>query len=393
MTYSDQHYSWRDLDQLDHAMRAQILAIIKDFIQKHPATTMEHDPDWLYTKCSFDKSVKLLFLIAEDDSLLAYAPFFVHPSALGFEILGLSFWEYRISSYSIVSSPLFSEKINVNKALSGLFNYLWDMLSKREALFGLGIVLESAFGQFIQNNVAFKKKFKLLPSGKPYRRRLITIPDNFDQYIQNLGYGTRKEIRRVLRRFEQNFDISYHTFTTPEDVSRFLPMAQQVSDKTYQRNLLGLGVSNNAETNRNLTIAAENGWFRGYLLMCNQVPIVFQLGYIYKGTYYAEQTGYDPAWKDKSVGTVAQIYRIRDLIDSGVTRLDFLYGDNEKKRSLSNTYRIEQNFHLIPKKFPLYFLAHFLFVFNAFSQWGGDFIEKWGLKSKIRRYLRKRSVN
>jgi len=388
-------YGWQDLDQLDPVVRMQILVDIKDFIQRHPAAIMEHDPDWLYAKCGTGKSAKFFFLLADDGSLSAYAPFFVHPSTLSFEILGISLWEYRICRYSITAGPLLSEKTDANKALTGLFNYLRSILSDRKTLFGLGIEPESPFGQFIQNNTEFKKKFKLVPSGSIYCRRLIELPANFDQYIQNLGYGTRKEVRRVLRRLEQNpeIDLSYHIFTTPADVAGFLPMAQQVSDKTYQHNLLGLGLSNNAETNRNLTTAAENGWLRSYLLMCNQVPVVFQHGYLYKGTYYAEQTGYDPAWKDKSVGTVAQIYRIRDLISDGVTRLDFLYGDNEKKKSLSNTYRIEQNFHLIPKKFSLHLLAYFLLIFNSLSQWIGNFIEKWELKSKLRRYLRKRSVN
>jgi len=355
---------------------------------------MDHDPDWLFARCSHDKSVRILFLLASVGTFLAYAPFFVHPAALSFELLGISLWEYRIRRYSITAGPLFANEVNTDEILSALFDYLRTLLGNRETLFVLGMELSSPFGRFIQQNADLRKKYQLVPSGKPYHRRLIALPENLDQYIQNLGYGTRKEVRRVLRRLEQypEITIDYRIFITPEDVAEFLPLAQQVSDKTYQRNLLGLGIRDDTETRRITTIAAENGWFQSYLLFCNQQPVAFQFGYVYGETYYAEQTGYDPAWGDKSVGTLVQIYRIRDLIACEITQLDFLYGDNERKRSLSNKYRVEQNIYLIPEKFPLGMLARILRIFNKFSELIGDFIEKWGLKSKIRRYLRKRSV-
>lgn len=396
ITRSDQRYDWQDLDQLDTTLRMQMLAAIKDFLQDHSAAVMDHDPDWLFTKCSHDKSVKILFSLADDGTVVAYAPFFVHPTALSFELLGVSLWEYRIRRYSITAGPLFANGVNTDEMLSTLFDYVWKLLGNREALYVLGMEPDSLFGQFVRQNADLRKKYQLVFSGKPYYRRLITLPSNFDQYIQYLGYGTRKEIRRVLRRLEQDSEITidYRIFTTPEDIAEFLPLAQQVSDKTYQRNLLGLGIRDNAETRRILTIAAGNGWFQSYLLVCNQQPVAFQLGYVYDGTYYAEHTGYDPAWGDKSIGTVVQIYRIRDLItNKRITQLDFLYGDNERKRSLSNKYRIEQNIYLVPRRFPLEAFAFTLRVFNKISELGGDFIEKWGVKSKIRRYLRKRSVN
>ncbi|MXS81253.1 GNAT family N-acetyltransferase [Nitrosomonas sp. GH22] len=391
----DDDWEWQDLDQFDTTARAQALLAVKNFIRHHSAAVMDHDPDWLYTKCSYDKSVKIFLCFAQDGSLSGYAPFFVHPSSLSFELFGISLWEYRIHRYSITAGPLFSGEVKIEDVFIKLFDYLRKTLRKRETLFALGVELDSSFGRFLQNNINLQKKYQLIPSGQAYCRRLITLPENFEQYIQNLGYGTRKEVRRVLRRFEQNSEltISYRIFTTSEDISEFLPLAQQVSDKTYQHNLLGLGIRDDIETRRILTTAAENGWFQSYLLICNQEPVAFQHGYAYGGTYYAEQTGYDPAWGDKSVGTIIQIYRIRDLINRGITQLDFLYGDNERKRSLSTMYRVEQNFHLIPRKFPLGILAYALRGFNTLSQLGGDFIEKWGLKSKIRRFLRKWSVS
>ncbi len=388
-------WEWQDLDRVDAPARAQILLVLKDFIQHHPDAVMDHDPDWLSIRCSHDKSVKLFVCCAMDGTLFGYAPFFVHPSSLSYELFGISLWEYRIRRYTITAGPLLLQGINVEEVLSSLFDHLLKMLRPRETLFALGAKSGSPFGWFIQQDPGFQGKYYLLPSGKVYRRRLIALPESFDQYMQSLSRNTRKDIRRTLRHLEQDPEImvSYRVFTAPEEVSEFLSLAQFVSDKTYQHNLLGLGICDNAETRRNLVVAAKNGWLRSYLLICNEKPVAFQHGYLYGGTYYAEQTGYDPAWAEKSVGTVMQIYRVRDLINAGVAQLDFLYGDNEKKRSLSNTYREEQNFHLIPRKFPLGLLTYSLRGFNVLSELVGDFIEKHGLKSKIRRFLRRRSIS
>ncbi|SDY22294.1 GNAT family N-acetyltransferase [Nitrosomonas halophila] len=388
-------WAWQDLDFFDSTARSEALLVLKDFLRDHPEATMDHDPDWLHSKCGQDKSVKIFVCHAPDGRLSGYAPFFVHPSSLSFELFGIALWEFPIRRYSMTAGPLLSPGVSAGKVLPSLFDHLWQTLGRRETLFGLGVELDSAFGRFIQQHPGLREKYQLLPSGKAYRRRLIALPASFDQYIQGLSANTRKDIRRTLRQFEQDsaITVSYRVYTAPEEVLEFLPLAQAVSDKTYQRNLLGLGICDNPETRRNLTIAAENGWMRSYLLICNQQPVAFQHGYLHGNTYYAEQTGYDPAWARKSVGTIMQIYRIRDLIDKGVARLDFLYGDNEKKRSLSNTYREERNFHLIPRKFPLGLLAYGLHGFNTVSELMGDFIERWGLKSKIRRILRQRSTN
>lgn len=392
---SGKEWEWQNLDRLDAAARARILPVLKNFIQHHPDAVMDHDPDWLYIKRSHDKSVKLFVCCAMDGTLCGYAPFFVHPSSLSYELFGIPLWEYRIRRYTITAGPLLQQGVAAEKVLPDLFDHLRGTLGPRETLFALGVELDSAFGQFIRQYPGFHEKHHLLPSGRAYHRRLIALPEDFDQYMQGLSRNTRKDIRRTLRQLEQDPEImvSYRVFTTPEEVPEFLSLAQSVSDKTYQHNLLGLGICDSAETRRNLTIAAENGWMRSYLLICNGEPVAFQHGYLHGGTYYAEKTGYDPAWAEKSVGTVMQIYRVRDLIDKGVAQLDFLYGDNEKKRSLSNTYREEQNFHLIPRKFPLSLFAYSLRGFNAFSELIGDFMEKHGLKSRIRRILRKRSTN
>ncbi|SCZ85901.1 GNAT family N-acetyltransferase [Nitrosomonas mobilis] len=388
-------WMWKDLDHLNTRLRSELLLAIKAFIRNHPDAVMDHDPDWLYTKCSCDKSVKIFVCLAKDGSLLGYAPFFVHPSTLSYELFGVSLFEFRIRRYSITGSPLLSTRAMVDDSfLQDLFGQLRGVLERHEVMFGLGVNLDSHFGRFVRQYTDLQKWYQIFPSGKSYCRRLIIMPESFEQYIKELSHNTRKDVRRTLRDLEKNAEIavSYRVFTAPEDVPEFLSLAQSVSGKTYQRKLLGLGISDNTDTRQNLILAAEKGWLRSYILLCNNEPVAYQHGFLHSGVYYAEQTGYDPSWSGKSVGTIMQIYRIRDLIDIGVAKLDFLYGDNEKKRSLSNSFHQEQNYYFVPRKFPVSGIAYGLRLFNAITGLVGDFMEKNGIKSKIRRFLRARAT-
>jgi len=236
-----------------------------------------------------------------------------------------------------------------------------------------------------------KKKYKILPSGNAYKRRFIILPKSFDEYVKKLANHARQDVRRALRKVENDPEVkaSYRVFTNPDEVPEFLTLAQTVSEKTYQKTLLDLGIRDNPETCRRLTFAAEKGWLRSYILTFKGEPVAMRHGFLYRKAYYAEQTGYDPRWSKWSVGTSIYMHAIRDLINIGVGKFDFLYGDNEKKRSLSNAYRMEQNFYLIPRRFPLLVIAYGLRLFNAIAQLLGDFMDKNDIKITIRRFLRK----
>lgn len=387
-------WEWKNIDSLDTESRQSIFTAIKLFIQNHPETVMDHDPDWLYAKCTEDKSICIMFCQAHDGSLIGYAPFFIHPSALNFELFDLPLFRYHIRRFSITAGPLLTEHESSKRILEDLFLAMRVTLAGNEAVFSLGTAVNSNFAQFTLNDPPVRQQYRILPHGKSYQRRLIRLPSDFEEYIKSLGQSTRKNIRRVLRNFERDETrhSEFRVFTKPDDVPEFLKQAQFISDKTYQKRLIGLGLSDDDATRKTFCLAAEKGWFRSYILYCDGAPVAFQHGYIYKDTYYAESTGYIPEWGAQSVGTVMQIYRIRDLIQDNISKLDFLYGDTEKKRTLSNMAREEQNFYIVPKKFPLSQIAYGVYLFNAAMDSLSKWMDRHGIKSKIRHFLRRQAT-
>jgi hypothetical protein len=172
-----------------------------------------------------------------------------------------------------------------------------------------------------------------------------------DAYLGQLGKRTRADLRRNERMLLKAIDgrLEHRRFTDAGSVPELLEMAEQVSRKTYQRGL-GLGIDNTEARRQKLMRVADLGWLRSYVLSCAGEPAAFMVGYQYDDTYYSSEIGYDPRWRQFSVGNVLHCHVVRDLIESRCVRVfDFMYGDNENKSRLSNRSRLERHFYLFPR--------------------------------------------
>ena len=98
-----------------------------------------------------------------------------------------------------------------------------------------------------------------------------------------------------------------------EQVDSFVDQAVEISRKTYQWNLLGLGLRNPDELKEQLAFVADNGWLRSYLLLWNDVPCAFIIAFQYGSCCYLQEMGYDPRWRDYSVGKILHLKLIEDL--------------------------------------------------------------------------------
>ena len=68
----------------------------------------------------------------------------------------------------------------------------------------------------------------------------------------------------------------------------------------------------------------------------------------YRGSYFLEQIGYDPKWKDLNVGTVLFLEALQDLCrDSGGAKvIDFGFGEADYKRSYGDKCWTDATFYL-----------------------------------------------
>jgi CelD/BcsL family acetyltransferase involved in cellulose biosynthesis len=76
---------------------------------------------------------------------------------------------------------------------------------------------------------------------------------------------------------------------------------------------------------------AERGWLFVAFLGQEGRRVAARYGYLYGGTYYAYQSGFDPGFADHSPGEVMLGYVIEHLVGRGVRELNFLRGTQPHK--------------------------------------------------------------
>ncbi|MGA9882408.1 MAG: GNAT family N-acetyltransferase [Candidatus Acidiferrales bacterium] len=165
-----------------------------------------------------------------------------------------------------------------------------------------------------------------------YDYRVMQISGTVEQVYAGLSAGLRAELRRKKKKLLKDFGdgVEIQCVQKAEDLDVFVPRAEEVARKTYQRGL-GVGFEDTEPMRRNLRVCAEHGWLRAYLLMINGKARAFWIGTCYEGAFYSDYLGFDPQISSYSPGTVLFTEMIEDFCRSGVKEVHFGAGDGRYK--------------------------------------------------------------
>lgn len=387
-------YHWRLYSSLEISSDNQLRQLINKFAETHHESSIDHHFEWLALRLNNNKDLRLYISTDPSGNIIGYAPLFGHPGALTIELLGHALFSYRTYTYVLTQGPLLNpEHPESDDLVAALLKKIMADLSGSELLIVVGMDLDSPVAHRLSKK---SDPIIIAPRGPMYERRLITLPNTFDGYMKSLGSKTRQDLRRQKRRLyaQVNDKVAYRAFTSTDDIPIFLSDAEHISKKTYQWHMLEMGVKNTGEREALLNFSANKNWFRSYVMYCNEVPVAFMLGYSYNGNYESVEIGFDPSWSEYSVGNILHMHVVEDLINlnANIKTFDFMYGDNQNKKRLSTHSRNERNYFLAPATLRWKIMLRFVTAGNRLIEKAGGIAEKYQIKSKIRRYLKRKSV-
>ena len=127
-------------------------------------------------------------------------------------------------------------------------------------------------------------------------------------------------------------------YRTPDELAAFHSVARRIAKTTYQERLLGAGLPDTpAFVTRMLALAAADS-VRAWTLDVDGVPAAYLYCPVQGDDVIYEYVGHDPAFGDRSVGTLLHVEAIRDLQAEGrFARFDFTEGEGQHKRTLSTS--------------------------------------------------------
>jgi len=356
---------------------------------------LPHDLRWIHTYLEGTGRRLVAAVLRRDGVVSGFAPFLRHPSALRLALGEMTIISRDIQRWTAVAPPLvcLPGPEDAARAMRALLESLRRRLGNREVFFVEGLPQESPLFNILLGPRAFHAGYHSLMFGPAYQHRSITFTGDYEAYLRTLGGKTREDLRRTRRRFIDLMagEVELRRYEHADEVGTFLEAATLVSQKTWQYKQLEAGLRDRDALRLRFRRTAELGWFRSYVLFARRAPVAFQVGHLYRGTFYAQDIGYDPDLAKSNPGIFLHTEVLPDLIakPGAVARFDFGQTDSLHKARLSNASRTEAHFYLLPPS-PLGTLtAYGMRTTNAVSSSFGSALDRIGVRRTARALIRR----
>lgn len=224
-----------------------------------------------------------------------------------------------------------------------------------------------------------------------YARHYIDMLPGFDAYMAQFSSKTRATLKRKARKLADagGGTLDVRSFHRPEQLEAFFADALPLSEQTYQARLLDAGLPGHAafcaEAER--LAAADN--LRAYILYMHGKAVAYLYLPVTDDVLVYAYLGYDQAQAGLSPGTVLQMQALEALFAENRFRyFDFTEGDGAHK-ALFGTHQVQcATVFLFKPGIGNRVLLASQHGFNTAVERAGTWLERVGLKARIRKLLR-----
>jgi len=269
--------------------------------------------DWLSLWEKHFGAKLLLLGVYEDDKLIGIAPFSQDNEKINFlgttSVLG----KELVTDYGDLIALPGKEKIIWQEVLKKLKNkkIILDFIREDSPSFS---ILQSLGGEAEEIDVA------------PY----LSLSSTWEEYLGQLGRHERHEIRRKIRRLENQKAFQVCDENEPTDIHEFLRLMALSNDQ--KRDFLS------EKMQQYFQDIFSNFWPKKILSLCflklKGENIASVLLFHFKDEVLLYNSGFDTTFASLSPGLLLKAYVIKEAIEKGKKRFDFLRGEERYKYDL-----------------------------------------------------------
>lgn len=167
----------------------------------------------------------------------------------------------------------------------------------------------------------------------------IDLPRNYDEYRKGLSKNTRRNLTKNINQAERDLEIKLTKVVSEDAVDGGMDVFLTLHHQSWEKRGKSKAIYDPkvGEFHRE----AARRLFR-YLdlkiLESRGRPIAVAYSYDYHGTRGFYLPGADTELKDYSLGNVMTALNIKDAIESGLTKFDFLRGDEDYKGHFTSSW-------------------------------------------------------
>ena len=162
----------------------------------------------------------------------------------------------------------------------------------------------------------------------------LDLPPTWEGYLGTLTQKQRHEVRRKLRRFWEAGDVNYRIIEDSESASQSIAIFLRLFRESRQDKAIFLTARMESFFTSLAMAMGQAGLLRLGILELNALPVASVMCFDYNNTVFLYNNGYDPQYSSLSTGLISKVLCIKDSIERGRGKFDFLKGGEGYKHRL-----------------------------------------------------------
>jgi len=162
----------------------------------------------------------------------------------------------------------------------------------------------------------------------------LDLPATWEEYLEMLTAKQRHEVKRKLKRLWEAGDVDYCIVDDSEAVPYIIDIFLKLFRDSREDKATFMTAQRESFFRSVAKAMTDVGLLRLGILQLDTSPVAAVMYFDYKDKVYLYNSGYDPQYSSLSVGLLSKVLCIKDSIQRGKKRFDFLKGAEAYKYRL-----------------------------------------------------------
>src|SRR4030043_670499 len=162
----------------------------------------------------------------------------------------------------------------------------------------------------------------------------LDLPPTWNEYLGILTQKQRHEVRRKLRRLWEAGEVNYRMIEDSESVSESIAIFLRLFRESRKDKAIFMTAQMESFFNSLTKAMAQARLLKLGILELDTLPVASIISFDYNNIFHLYNSGYDPQYNFLSGGFISKILCIKDSIERGRGKFDFLKGAEEYKHRL-----------------------------------------------------------
>ena len=162
----------------------------------------------------------------------------------------------------------------------------------------------------------------------------LDLPPTWQEYLNTLTQKQRHEVNRKLRRLGEAGDVNYRVVEDSDSLLDSMDLFLRLFRESREDKAIFLTNRIESFFQSLVKATARSGLLRFGILELNASPVAVVMYFDYNNSVFLYNNGYDPKHSFLSVGLISKVLCLKDSVERGRSKFDFLKGAEEYKYRL-----------------------------------------------------------